>query len=255
MFGPPGLTPRARATWLAHAWKALTRQHHMELAAVLRRFIPGDAVVFDVGGHAGQFTKLFSRLAPAGKVYAFEPSEYARSILTLALRAHRLTGVEVVAAALGDAESSLTLTTPLKSAGSVRFGLAHLGGPESPGEGRTETVPVTTIDTFAASRGVTRLDFLKGDIEGWEMRALVGGRRTIERHRPAMLLELIDSHLVRAGDSLPQAWELLVGWDYQPMRWTGGAGLALLDSPRDGDVFWLPAERRYATPRSRNRDG
>jgi FkbM family methyltransferase len=251
MFGPPGLTPRARATWLAHAWKALTRQHHMELAAVLRRFIGGDAVVFDAGSHAGQFSKLFARLAPAGQVYAFEPSEYARSILTLALRAHRLNGVEVVPAALGDAEGSLTLTTPIKSAGSVRYGLAHLGNGGGGGGGvRTETVPVTTLNAFVAEHGVGRFDFLKADIEGWEMRALVGGAAAIERHRPAMLLELIDGHLARAGDSLEHAWELLASWDYQPMEWTGGTGLKLMDAPRDGDSFWLPAERRYATTRA-----
>jgi len=44
---------RARLTWLAHLFKACFKQHHRELRAPLSRFIGPDAVVFDVGAHAG----------------------------------------------------------------------------------------------------------------------------------------------------------------------------------------------------------
>ncbi|MSP21242.1 MAG: FkbM family methyltransferase [Alphaproteobacteria bacterium] len=89
--------------------------------------LPADGVVLDVGAHAGQFAKLFAGLVPEGTVYAFEPSAHARSILTLAVRARRLRNIAVVAAALGDKPGEASLSTPVKAAGSVRFGLAHLG--------------------------------------------------------------------------------------------------------------------------------
>jgi hypothetical protein len=38
-----------------------------------------------------------------------------------------------------------------------------------------EEVPVTTIDRFAADEGLQRLDFIKMDVQGWEMRILEGG--------------------------------------------------------------------------------
>src|SRR5262245_61843719 len=123
---PPDLTWRGRATFLAHAGKAIFRQHHQELLPALQPFLPTDGVVLDVGAHAGQFAKRFAKQVPQGKVYAFEPSQYARSILTLAVRVRGLRNVEVVPAALGDGAGSAVLSTPVKAAGSVRFGLAHL---------------------------------------------------------------------------------------------------------------------------------
>ena len=239
------LRARARATWLAHAWKAVTRQYHGELEPTLRRFIAGDATVFDVGAHAGQFSKMFARLAPAGRVYAFEPSPYALSILRPALRAHGLKRVRVIAAACGDAPGALALTTPVKAsgAGSVRFGLAHLGGAAGNGA-RRDDVPVIALDTFMEENRIGRLDFLKADVEGWEVRMLRGAARTIARRRPPLLLELNDAWLRRAGDSLPAAWRLLSDWGYVPMEWAGAARLRPVPAPKDGEhFFWLPAER------------
>ena len=43
------LTPRQRASWLAHLFKAVTQQHHRELAPVLAPYIPADAVVLGTG--------------------------------------------------------------------------------------------------------------------------------------------------------------------------------------------------------------
>ena len=74
------LTWRARATYLAHAFKAVTRQHHQEITPVLQRWVTPEAVVFDVGGHAGQFAKLFAKMARRGQVYSFEPGGYVPEI-------------------------------------------------------------------------------------------------------------------------------------------------------------------------------
>ncbi len=104
---------------------------------------------------------------------------------------------------------------------------------------RTERVEVATIDIFAAAQGLTRLDFLKADIEGWEQRMIEGGRQTISRFRPIMMIEMVDSHLNRAGDSLASAWDLLRSIGYRPHLWDGHEGLARLAEPREGDIFWL----------------
>jgi len=74
----PAVPYRRRLTgsFLAHLFKATAQQHHRALAATIARFVPAEAVVFDVGAHAGQYTKLFARTASAGRVYAVEPGSY-----------------------------------------------------------------------------------------------------------------------------------------------------------------------------------
>ncbi len=243
------LSWRGRLSYFAHAFKAVTRQHHKELRPVLSRFILPDSVVADVGGHSGQFAKLFAGLATEGTVYTFEPGEYPRSILGLAVGIRRLSNITIVAKGLGDTESQLALSTPIKAQGSMRFGLAHMGDDPDPDmntnpgrtvERRSESVEVTTLDRFALQVGLTRLDFLKADIEGWEQRMLTGGKDTIARFRPVIYIELVDHHLARAGDSLQSAWSLLTSWGYTPMQWIGGDRLQEMYEPWDGDSFWLP---------------
>jgi len=201
------LTARQRASWLAHLYKAATQQHHRELRPLFAPFIPAEAIVLDVGAHAGQFAKLFARLAPAGRVYAFEPSEYARSILTRALAFNRIANVTVVPCGLSDVPARAVLHTPLKRSSAWGFGTAHLGGEPSSAEA-DQTVALERLDDFAARQGLTRLDFIKADIEGWEMRALQGGEGTLRAFRPGLYLEVDDAHMARAGDS-PAA---LFGW-------------------------------------------
>ena len=181
---------------------------------MLQRWVTPEAVVFDVGGHAGQFAKLFAKMAPRGHVYSFEPGGYPRSILRLAIAANRLVNVTIVPKGLGDQSGTLTLYTPLKPGGVHRFGLAHLGQYAEAHPVKKEVVPVTTIDLFAAEQGIGRLDFIKLDVEGWELRVLSGGAEKIESCRPAMLIELIDVHLARAGDTLTEAWATLRGWGF-----------------------------------------
>ena len=43
------------------------------------------------------------------------------------------------------------------------------------------TVPVATLDGFCAERGIDRVDLLKMDIQGYELRALRGARGLLDR--------------------------------------------------------------------------
>src|ERR1700757_2482247 len=112
---------RPSGSFLAHLWKATTQQHHRALASAIGQFVPADGIVFDVGAHAGQYTKLFARAARDGRVYAFEPASYARSILRSVVWLHRLSNVAVVPLALGSENGLDTLTIPVKDSGSYGF--------------------------------------------------------------------------------------------------------------------------------------
>jgi FkbM family methyltransferase len=239
---PPGLSTRARWSFVAHLLKAVTQQHHRELVPVLRPFVPPDAVVLDVGGHAGQFAKLLARLAPEGRVYSFEPGNYARTILERAIRLNRLRNVEIVPRALGSAPGWVTLSVPIKRSGSMGFGLGHLGAGDPARAAAVETVEVDTIDAFARARGLARLDFVKADIEGWELEMLRGGADTLRRFGPVLFLEVDDQRLARAGDSGEALAGFLGTLGYRPFVQAGN-GIAPASSEDRGDLFWLPAER------------
>jgi FkbM family methyltransferase len=57
---------------------------------------------------------------------------------------------------------------------------------------RNQRVRMLTIDSL----DLKRLDFIKIDVEGMELEALAGGRNTIMKHKPVMLIESIKTDKV-----------------------------------------------------------
>ena len=234
---------RLSSSSIAHLFKATTQQHHRALAATIARLVPQAAVVFDVGAHAGQYTKLFARAALEGRVYAIEPGSYARSILRSVVWLHGLDNVIVLPMALGAVSGLGTLSLPVKGRGSLGFGLAHLGAPGNRWDAVVqELVALTTLDAVVAALGLERLDFIKGDIEGWELRLLTGGRDSLRRFRPRLMLELSADHLARAGDRLDDAFAFLEALGYAAFEFAPGGGLVPVTTRHDGDFWFIPRE-------------
>jgi FkbM family methyltransferase len=203
------LSFRQCLTYTAHFYKAIFNQYQMALRPLLARHISEEATVFDVGAQAAQFTKHFAALASKGQVYAFEPGAYARRILTTVVRVRGLQNVTVVPLGLSDQPGEAVLTSPVKKSGSIGFGLSHLGHRESDQRVYETTVSLTTLDLFVSEHHLQALDFLKADIEGWEMHMLRGGRQALARFRPTMLLEINKGFLARAGSAPEDVWGLL----------------------------------------------
>jgi len=235
---------RLSPTYLAHLFKAVSKQHHRALIPILRRILPEDGVVLDVAAHAGQFAKLFSSLVPRGQVYAFEPGGYARAILRVAACVQSLRECRRVAARARCARGYRDLDIAGEAARSYGFGLAHLG-PE-----RASTPSCARQCRSAPSigphgRGPRALapGFHKADIEGWELQLVRGGLGAIRRFRPILLVELNAQALARAGDDLETAFETIGALGYRAAARDRSGSLGPVTQPRNGDIWWFPAER------------
>lgn len=233
------LSFRQRLGWVAHVFKAATQNHHPELETLFAPMIAKDAVIADVGAHGGQFSKMFARLAPQGRIYAFEPAPYARAVLEPALRFNNYAHVRVQPFGLSNAPGHFTLSTPLKRGrAEVGFGLAHLGTDDDPRPMRTESIEVRTLDDFVTAEGLTRLDFLKADVEGWEVRMLQGGMETIRALKPRLFLELVQSSLARAETRGEDVFELLGPLGYHARKLNADATLTPVNA-FSGDADYL----------------
>lgn len=244
----PALSFKQRCTWGAHFFKALTKQHHQSFATRVRPLIPDDGVVIDVGAHAGQFTKLFASMVPQGKVYASEPGSYALSILKRVVQLRGLKNVTITSLGFSDKESTEVLHVPLKKSGSVGFGLSHIGaGADLKGRiTRTEQIRLTTIDRFVEQQQLSRVDFIKADIEGWEFNLLAGARATIKKYKPCLLLEVDASMLARAGTTPQAVFAEFDGLGYQFFRTDEHQNYrcwAVDGFESNGDYLFIPKEK------------
>jgi FkbM family methyltransferase len=56
------------------------------------------------------------------------------------------------------------------------------------GEGNNPIVPLTTIDKLVIELGLSRVDFIKMDIEGAESNALMGAKQTLQQFKPRLAI-------------------------------------------------------------------
>ncbi len=235
---PVEMTIAARWDWIAHVAKAMLQNHHGELLTSLKPHIPTDGVVIDVGAHSGQTAKIFARLASNGKVYAFEPGSYALSVLRPAIWASRLSNIEIIPMGLSDEPGTATLSMPVKNHGGYGFGLSHMATPDDSRPTVEETITISTLDKFVSDRALDRIDFIKADIEGWELAFLKGASATIGKFKPVFMLEIAENSLERANASPSDLFQLLGAHGYAAMKLESGEAAPNFDG--DADYIFAP---------------
>ncbi|MGF1550241.1 MAG: FkbM family methyltransferase [Sphingomonadaceae bacterium] len=129
---------------------------------------PGDRVV-DVGAGIGTETLVFSRqVGRAGRVVAIEAHPVTFRALAGTIARSGLDNVLAVQAAVADREGEAFITHKEAHAGNAVT--MEAGG---------IAVPARTLDAIVAEAGLSRIDYLKMNIEGAEALAIAGMERTV----------------------------------------------------------------------------
>jgi FkbM family methyltransferase len=172
-------------------------QYDPSLMAVLSTLVKRDSVCLDVGANVGPITLALSALCPDGHVHSFEPAIQSFRFLERNAARNGVDNVSVHRLALSDTTGEAKLNYNREFTGGA-FISDYLR------DGAEEVVPTTTLDDWAESSGLDRLDLVKIDVEGAEGRVLTGGRATIERFRPTLVLELNPICLRRMQRTAPR---------------------------------------------------
>jgi FkbM family methyltransferase len=158
-------------------------EYEPQVMSLLNRLVRPDDICIDCGANIGVLTLLLSRLCPQGRVYAFEPSERNRAYLVRNLAANGAHNVVVTPLGVYDLTGELDLHVDPR----------HPGGSYIASTIRTATtvdqVQVTRLDDWMSTDGVHRVDVLKLDIEGAEVRAIEGAAQLLRRWRPLCVVE------------------------------------------------------------------
>lgn len=151
----------------------------------IRRFCrPGDTVV-DVGANIGEWTlQMADAVGPGGRVIAIEPIPHLAEALQKSTWANNLRQVSIAAVALSESEGQGEFSVERANTGGSRLGRYCAEACD------TITVRVETLDGLIARSKIGRVDFIKVDVEGFELEVLRGARATLARHRPPMYLEV-----------------------------------------------------------------
>ena len=188
-----------RATGLDLLWQ-VHRRHDTALRLVEALVAPGQVIV-DAGASVGLFTSRMARLVgPGGRVHAFEPNPQRHERL-LALAGPRRP-IVLHPVGLSDAAGMGQLWIPhIEGRAFAERAFIDEGGREG-ASAMPIAVPLATLDEELGEDG-QRVAFIKCDVEGHEAAVLAGAAGTLERARPAVLVEVEERHHTRPlGDVL-----------------------------------------------------
>jgi FkbM family methyltransferase len=154
-----------------------------------RQFLRHGDTVMDVGAHIGTHAVNFLDLVgPKGAVLAFEPLPdiYSELRRRLAASHPNLRTFEMALSCSASDKANFVRANGSLSESGLRQ--REYNDPRSVSPSGIK-VRVETIDRIAAKIGLTKLAYIKMDIEGGELDAMAGGRETIRRLRPIISVE------------------------------------------------------------------
>ncbi|MBL8773265.1 MAG: FkbM family methyltransferase [Phenylobacterium sp.] len=200
---------------LGHAFRAWRRNRtwakHEPETPYLADLLSGSPTCLHVGASDGRHSYVMTQVAPKARIYAFEPSAFAYEVLRTCVAWHRIgRQVTPIHAAVADKPGELLLVTPKKSSGRMGRAYAYVAEVRPQGPARpdlddrgveVQPTPVVTLDAFCQEHGIAKVDFIRMDIEGAELKALMGATGILDRDRPHVLLEIHPAMLAERFDA------------------------------------------------------
>lgn len=155
--------------------------------------VKGD-IILDVGSNVGEVAMRLSRkVQQKGLVYAFEPDPFIYRRLEKNLSLNELSNVSIHNVGFGDINSTKEMAPE---------SVSNRGGNRIVSDGKgTSKVKIQTLDLFVEENGLDRVDMIKIDVEGYEMKVLQGAMKTISKHRPKLFIEVSDRSLRQQGSN------------------------------------------------------
>ena len=194
----------------------------------IQRILEPGMVVLDVGANIGWYTLMCAHaVGPTGRVHAFEPVPEEVDRLRRNVRLNALSQVSVHEVAVSDA------------VGVTCIGETRDAGATWVGEGDRE-VRTTTLDAFVDRQRLSRVDFVKMDIEGAEVLALRGAQRLLRELRPRLMVEVEPKPLSRFGFRPGDVLDALRRADYSLHCLAGSRFREYTDGPLSRNIFAFP---------------
>jgi FkbM family methyltransferase len=170
--------------------------------SVIRRLLSPGTVALDIGANIGAHTlPMAESVGPNGKVYAFEPTQFAFRKLqkNIELNADLKGRIVIEQMMLGD------FTTCLPDQMYSSWPLIHGSVLHERHGGKlmcTRGAQTDSVDHYVRETKIRRLDLIKIDVDGHECAVLHGAHWTLTSMRPAIVMEFAPYVLDEAGASV-----------------------------------------------------
>ncbi len=217
-------------------WGLLKRNRLYEYPYFLKNVVGTGNICIDIGANLGYYSTVLSKLVgPQGRVYAIEPVEPVRKVLETNTRRYK--NIEILPYALGEEDATIQISnTTFREKGFLASGSFFVSDRKSgrqPDENIAFTASMKKGSRLFAH--LERLDFIKCDIEGYEIVVLPELEPLLLKFRPALLVET-------AGTNREKLLVFFTAKDYSAYILKEGT-LIPATKQESADIFFIPIEK------------
>jgi len=183
---------------------------------IVAREVDSTGVFYDIGANVGFYTLLASMLIAPGTVFAFEPLPTNIDYLRKHLALNGIKNVDVLEVAVSDNVGSFFFQEEATRA---------MGRLQADGNRRVQTV---TLDALIQKGRVAPPNYIKMDIEGAEVQALLGARQCFEKYKPKLFLATHGNEVHEDCVGILRAWN----YEFCPIGQSSPDRAEILARPR-----------------------
>lgn len=166
---------------------------------MVKKIVKKGDIVVDVGAHVGYFTILFGKIVGnRGRVYAIEPDLDNYNLLLKNIKENKLNNIVPIFGCISEREEVVNLWK------SSDYTVDHRIYKE--GNRKGQNTFSFTLDCLF--QYLPKIDFMKMDIQGAELSALMGGGNTFKKTKTGLIEYSVNSNCVK----------VLNGWGFKNMK-------------------------------------
>jgi FkbM family methyltransferase len=218
------LLPSAVRTFLRQcAVETIPSMRHLDMPKRLRHLSMlgmEPKVIFDIGAAQGKWTRLAASIWPHARIIGFEPNRV--NVTHLEQTRHDLRQFEYIPCFLGTRRG--VIQYEYKGNQTSLYGAPASDGPR-------DTADMLVLDELIAENRIPPPDFLKLDVQGYELEVLRGGDEAM-KGCDAILLEV---SFYRDHPSMPTVHDVIEFMAARSFRWFDVMGI--LRQP-ENDMLW-----------------
>ncbi len=166
--------------------KSLDFEHEQTEQLLVRKLVSPGMIVFDVGANIGDYSLLFSQLVGySGKVFSFEPTSSTFQKLQSRIEELNFKNIYIYQNAVFSRNTQIELNEfPDDYSAWNSIGKPQMLDPQTFKEYvpivKTEIVEAVTLDNFTKEQDLSKIDYLKVDVEGAESDVLRGAQSLLQ---------------------------------------------------------------------------
>ena len=154
--------------------------YESDVKRAIDRYFREGQTALDIGANVGAHALLLAqRAGPRGRVYAFEPTDYAYRKLITNMSHNNFTNLQAFQLALSNKEMD---AQEIKYRSSWRSDGQQIDA--------TTRVDFRRLDIWCHAHSIDRVDFIKIDVDGEEFPILAGALSVLQVSRPTVVVEI-----------------------------------------------------------------